>query len=104
MSEIDLTQILRLVLSLIFVVSLMGGLALLLKKLGLSGNGANIPGTKKRLRVIETLPLDHRNKAVILQCDDKQHLVILGANGETHIDSDLQAKETHDKTNKKNAV
>lgn len=92
MNEIDLAQIFRLVLSLIFVVSLMGGLALLLKRLGLSTNGAG-HNTQRRLKVVDSLPLDHKRKAVILECDDKQHLVILSPNGETLIDSDIDVKE-----------
>lgn len=100
MTEIDFTQILRLVLSLVFVVSLMGGLALLLKRLGLS-TGSPTLSTKRRLNVVETLPLGPRNKAVILECDNKQHLVILGANSDTLIDSDLQVKETNAKPDKK---
>ncbi len=68
--------------ALVFVLALMGGLAFVLRKLGLSGPAVNIQG-KRRLKVIESLPLDARRRLVLLQCDDEQHLVILGPSGET---------------------
>ncbi len=88
MSEGDLPQILRLLISLAFVISLMGGLAYILKRLGLS-TGGNVSHDKRRLKVIEALTLDGRHRAVLLQRDNKQHLVILGPNSETLIETDI---------------
>lgn len=71
--------------ALIFVLALMGGLALLLKKLGLAGD--KLPGgDKRRVRVLESLPLDARRKVILLRKDDTEHLVILGPTGETVLD------------------
>lgn len=39
----------------------------------------------RRLRLREQLFLDPKRKAVILSCDDKEYLVILGMQGETVI-------------------
>ncbi len=89
MSPDDLIQIARLVAALAFVLALMAGLGLLIKKLGLSGSAAISGAGKKRLKIIESLPLDARRRLVIVQCDAKQHLIIIGANSETVIDSDL---------------
>ena len=89
MSWADLPQILRLIAAMVFVLALMGGLALLLKKLGLSGN-PDIPQKKRRLKLIEALPLDSRRRAVLIQRDDKQHLVILGPNSETVVETDIK--------------
>lgn len=88
-----LMQILRLLAALAFVLALMGGLALLLKRLGLAGATAPTP-QKRRLKIIETLSLDTRRRLVIIQRDDKQHLVILGPTGETVVENDIEpAKE-----------
>ena len=92
MSWADLPQILRLIAAMVFVLALMGGLALVLKKLGLGGH-PNIPQKKRRLKLIESLPLDSRRRAVLMQRDDKQHLVILGPNSETVVETDIEPKE-----------
>jgi len=85
----EMPQFLRLIIALAIVISLMGGLALLLKKLGLAEKTPSLKGNKRRLRLVESLPLDARRRLVLLECDDKQHLVILGTTGETLIKSDI---------------
>ncbi len=84
-----LPQLLRLAMALLFVLALMGGLAMLLKKLGLATNSSIKTTEKRRLRIVESLPLDPRRRLVIVKCDDKEHLVILSTNGETVIDSNI---------------
>jgi len=81
----------RFLLALVFVVSLMGGLWLVLRHFGLQG-GNFLPGGregKRRLRIVEVLPLDSRRRAVLLARDNVQHLVILGANGEVVVETDI---------------
>src|SRR5262245_36458959 len=90
----DLPQIIRLVLALAFVLALMGGFALLVKKLGLTNNAIPRPG--KRLKFVESLPLGPRHRAVLIQRDDKQHLVILGPNGETVVETDIAPKDENE--------
>ena len=80
-------DILRLLLSLAVVLGLMGGLAFLIKKLGLAGAQPAQKSGKKDLEMVETLALDARRRAVILRNKDKEHLVILGANSETLIET-----------------
>ncbi len=77
--------------ALIFVLCLMGGLAYVLKRFGLAGEKL-IPADKRRLKIIEVLPLDMRRKAILLRRDDKEHLVILGGAGETVVETDIAAK------------
>lgn len=83
---------LKFVAALALVLGLMGGLALILKKVGL-GNIGIVPADKRRLKIIEMLPLDARRKALILRRDDKEHLVILGVNGETVVETDIERKD-----------
>jgi flagellar protein FliO/FliZ len=76
--------------ALLFVLSLMGGLAFVLKKLGY-GQGGTLTAGKKRLKIIEVLPLDARRKAIILERDNTtQHLVLLGPSGETVIETNIK--------------
>ena len=84
-----LPQFLRLAMALLFVLLLMGGLAMLLKKLGLATNASIKTSEKRRLKIVESLPLDPRRRLAIIKCDDKEHLVILGQNGETVIASNI---------------
>jgi flagellar protein FliO/FliZ len=85
----DPSQFLRLLAALGFVLALMGLLAFILKKIGIGGISA-VPGTKKRLKIIEAMPLDARRRLVLIQRDNKQHLVILGANSETVVETDIE--------------
>lgn len=91
----DLPQYLRLFAALIFVLGLMGGLALIMKKLGLS-HGASANPAKKRLKLIEALPLDARRRLVLIQRDEQQHLVILGPNSETLVETGIKALDNAD--------
>lgn len=87
----ELPQFLRLIIALVVVLSLMGGLAFLLKKLGLAEKPPSSRNNKRRLRLVESLPLDARRRLVLLECDDTQHLVVLSATSETLIKSDIPA-------------
>jgi len=93
----DWPQYLRLIAALLFVLGLMGGLAYVLKRLGVSG--PHIPEKKhKRLKVIEAASVDARRRLVLLQCDDRQHLVLLGPNSETVLKTDIEPPAQPDET------
>ncbi len=83
----------KFVAALAFVLALMGGLALIMRRLGL-GQPLNT-NNKRRLKIVETLPVDARRRLVLIQRDDRQHLVILGPSSETVIESGI-----HDAANK----
>ena len=75
-------------LALILVLALMGLLALAMKKLGLNTPVMRASGAK-RLKIVESLPLDPRRHLVLLRRDNVEHLVILSANGETVIETGI---------------
>ncbi len=75
--------------SFVFVLSLMGGLSYILKRFNFGHAGMMSP-SKKRLKLVEILPLDGRRKAILIQRDNTQHLVILGASGETVIEKNIE--------------
>ncbi|MGN7438134.1 MAG: flagellar biosynthetic protein FliO [Alcanivorax sp.] len=95
----DLPQFLKLIIALGVVILLMGGLVMVLKMLGLSPQTSVKSGDKRRLKVVESLPLDARRRAVILKCDNKEHLIILNSNGETVIENDIPAVDYSDNSN-----
>lgn len=88
----EMNDYLKFVFALLFVLSLMGGLAYILKRLGI-GHGSVMAGAKRRLKIIETLPIDARHKAVLIQRDDTQHLVVLNNSGDTVIETNIKKPE-----------
>jgi flagellar protein FliO/FliZ len=82
---------LRFILALSFVLALMGLLAYVMRRTSLGKMGLN--GMGRRLGVLETRPIDHRHKLVLIKCDEREHLVILGPEGQTIIDSNIPSKK-----------
>lgn len=85
------TDYLRFLMALIFVVALMGGFYLILKRLNLGGQFQQA-NSKRRLRIVESIMLDTRHRAVLLQRDDKEHLVILSPTGETVVETGIETQ------------
>ncbi len=88
----DLMNYLQFAVALLIVLALMGLLTLALKRLNLAQSGLN--GKSNRIKIIEQRMIDSRHKVAIIRCDDKDHLVIVGQNGNTIIKTDIdKAKE-----------
>lgn len=81
---------LQMILALLFVLSLMGLLAILLKRMGF-GTPQPPVGAIRRLKVIEILPLTAQHRAMLIARDGTEHLVILGPNGETVVEHGIKA-------------
>ncbi|PJB69186.1 MAG: hypothetical protein CO093_11110 [Alphaproteobacteria bacterium CG_4_9_14_3_um_filter_47_13] len=91
MEPMALSQIIKFAASLLFVLALMGGLALVMRRF--SGNTPFTAPHKRRLKVVEILPLDGRRKAVLIRRDNKEHLVILGTNSETVVERNIESQQ-----------
>jgi flagellar protein FliO/FliZ len=91
MELIDTHQLLKFAAALIFVLALMGGLAIILRRLNYL-HPASLP-KKRRLKIVEILPLDARRRLVIVRRDSREHLVILGANSETVIETGIESQQ-----------
>jgi flagellar protein FliO/FliZ len=67
----------RFLLALLFVVALIAICGFIARRLGL---GARLVqrGGKRRLAILEVLPLDGKRRLVLLQRDGVEHLVLLG--------------------------
>ena len=48
---------------------------------GAGASAARPPGAARRLAVVEVLPLDPRRKLVLVRCDQREHLLLLGQDG-----------------------
>ena len=84
----DTPTLLKFFFAFTFVMCLMFLLSWGLKRLGLAGTSL-LPNGKRRLRIVETLPLDIRRKLVIVRRDNKEHLIVLGPTGETVVEANI---------------
>lgn len=82
---------LRFVLALVFVLALIGLMAWLARRMGFGIPLQGGRGQKKtrRLGLVEVMPLDGRRRLVLVRRDDVEHLVILGPNSETVVETDV---------------
>ena len=86
----DLIDVSRIVFALIAVLGMIGLTAFIARRAGLSGGGISL-SKDKRLSVSETMAVDARRRVVIVKCDGREHLLLLGATSETVIANNLPA-------------
>lgn len=84
-------DLLRFALALVFVVGLIGLLALLLKRYGSGLAFAGRQGGVRRLSVREMLPIDARHRLVLVRRDNKEHLLLLGPQGSMVVETGVDA-------------
>lgn len=84
----DILDFSRIFFALIAVLGMIGLCALVARKAGLAQNAVRF-ARRKRLALVESLALDARRRAVIIRCDGREHLVVLGPTSETLIESGL---------------
>lgn len=90
----DISNFLRAVFALALTLGLIGLAAVALRKYGPDAM-ARLASQKKdrRLRVVETLVLDPARRLLIVECDGRERLVLLG---EGSVVADLPAKDARD--------
>ena len=81
----SLATYLQFALALIFVVALIGGLAVVARRVGLGGLAP--AGKRRRLAVVEVLALDNRRRLVLVRRDGAEHLLLLGPAGDTVVEA-----------------
>ncbi len=83
---------LKFLLSLVFVLGLIGLAAAAMRRMGLGFpvGALKRPGNR-RLSVVETAPLDGRRRLVLIRRDDTEHLIVLGPSSELVIESGIKA-------------
>jgi len=98
----DLDQVMRGLLALVFVLGLIGGITLLAKRFGFTpratlpkrtGRGGPKGSSGRRLAIVEVLPVDAKRRLVLIRRDDKEHLVMLGADRELLIEAGATAPD-----------
>ncbi len=79
--------------ALLFVIGLIFLTAALAKRMGLDKRFAGHASGTRRLRLVETLYLDTKHRLVIVDADGKEHLLLLGINGNVLVGA-LDAKDS----------
>lgn len=80
----------RALFALIATLALIVGVAYGARRLGMLQANGSAP---KRMRITESLMLDPRRRMVIVRCDDREHLILLGPSGDVVV-AEQAAKET----------
>ena len=89
---------LRFLLALIFVIGLIGVFSIIARRMGLGFPTTAIKKSAgRRLSVQEVVPLDGRRRMVLIRRDDTEHLIVLGPNSETVVESNIKAPTEQDK-------
>ncbi|BAI71842.1 hypothetical protein AZL_012040 [Azospirillum sp. B510] len=83
----DLDQYIRFLLALVFVVALILVVAWVMRRAGMAGGTVRARARQRRLSVVEALPIDAKRRLILVRRDDREHLVLLGINGDLLIDS-----------------
>ncbi|MBT3532640.1 MAG: FliO/MopB family protein [Rhodospirillaceae bacterium] len=83
------TNYLRFLLALLVVLGLIGGFAWIARRTGVGGIQTGKRGRSDRLEVVEALSIDARRRLVIVRRDDREHLLLLGPDGERVIETNI---------------
>jgi flagellar protein FliO/FliZ len=79
--------------ALLLVIGLILALAWLARRLGVMGRLGALGGGKRRLSLIEVLPLDAKRRLVLIRRDGTEHLVLLGLASDVVIESSIGAEQ-----------
>jgi flagellar protein FliO/FliZ len=101
--EIDSVSYLKFFFALLFVIGLIGGFALIAKKIGMGNRGPTSRGRGNRLSIIESMPVDAKRRVVLIRCDNKDYMLLLGGVTELLIEDKLPVDFTQ-KTNQRTPV
>lgn len=92
----DITNIFNSAAALIFVLCLIGLTSLVIRKINEKTQKQGIVDGN-RIKILETKKLDAKNKIVLLQKDEEEHLILLSGDGNI----DLRKKDKGQNKNKK---
>lgn len=78
----------RFVLALLVVLALIFAIAWIVRRLGIGGRFA-APRGKRRLAVMEVLPLDGKRRLILVKRDGTEHLLLLGLHDDLVVESGI---------------
>lgn len=75
-----ITELLQFAAALVLVLALIGLSTVAARRLGLGHAGRR--SAPRRLAIVEVLPVDARRRLVLVRCDKREHLLLLGPGGD----------------------
>ncbi len=94
--DLDYSNYLQFFLALLFVLGLIGAVAIVLRHFGLGGAirlQRRLQGERQRLEVTDVIPIDARRRLILVRRDDTEHLILLGMNEDILIEGGIPARE-----------
>ncbi|MFQ5535686.1 MAG: flagellar biosynthetic protein FliO [Sphingomonadales bacterium] len=85
--EID--AVARSLIALVVVLGLVGGAAWVGRRFGLTARATARGSSTRRLAVVEVLAIDAKRRLVLIKRDATEHLLLLGATGETVVERNI---------------
>jgi flagellar protein FliO/FliZ len=86
----DYTSYLQTVLALGLVVALILGAAWMARRAGFGSGGGRAPGRRRRrLTQVESLALDGKRRLVLVACDGREHLLLVGGGADLVIERNM---------------
>ena len=87
----------RVILAFCVVLGLMAGLGGVLKYFSARGLTLSAKGKRsRRLNIVESLLLDTKHRCVIVRCDDREHLLLLGDQNDIVVEANLPSAKDQD--------
>ena len=87
----DLLLYTKYIVGLLFVLGLIALLAFVVRKMGFIPSAERPKLSKKRLGISQMIALDSKRRLLLIRRDDQEHLVILGPDGDTVVETNIQA-------------
>jgi len=85
--DITLTDYLKYALALVFVISLIGLVAVIARRAGF-GLSTTVHGKRqRRLGIVESMNVDGKRKLILIKRDNTEHLILLGTSSDLLIES-----------------
>ena len=99
--DLDYSNYLQFFLALIFVLGLIGAVAIVLRHFGFGGAirlQRRLKGERQRLEVTDVIPIDARRRPILVRRDDTEHLILLGMNEDILIEGGIPARDMSSQT------
>ena len=86
----DFENYIRFALALVFVLGLIGALGLIARRFGLAPRvSTQRSGGEKRVQIVDVTNVDGKRRLILIRRDDREHLILLGASGETVVETGI---------------
>ena len=103
-SGLGYVELLRMIIALVFVLSLIFGILVVIKKYGKNWgwNFNSFAGSTRRLEIKESLPVGPKQRIMIIRRDDIEHVIAIDSDKISVLEKDIQQLSQHSNTSPKN--